>query len=138
MEKKVDRKIRNIKIYADGKSTQIQTVLLQLGAKWVYSGSVINDCAEPFLFIDKDGIITWSDNLDLFVARDSREVTAEEVLSWIPEFKPFQKVLVRNKKNAAWNAAIFSRKVGTQFVACCQLWNFCIPYEGNEHLLGTV
>lgn len=137
MKRKVDKSIKDIKIDVCGQSEQIQKVLLQLGATWICGGLDIHDYTEPFLFVNNDGTMTWSDSTGVYFEKDSREVTAEEVLSWNPEFKPFQKVLVRNKKNEAWNAAIFSRKVGTQFVACCQLWNFCIPYKGNEYLLGT-
>jgi hypothetical protein len=54
-----------------------------------------------------------------------------------PEFKPFQKVLVRYNFSSEWKAAIFSHRSKEFFVANCMSWSQCIPYEGNEHLLGT-
>lgn len=55
-------------------------------------------------------------------------------------FEPFQKVLVRNdgEDEYPWRAALFSHqeKDGV-FNASGRYWDECIPYEGNEHLLGT-
>ena len=55
-------------------------------------------------------------------------------------FKPFDKVLVRCG-NGIWGATFFSRrnnKSAWAYVGVdCNCWEQCIPYEGNEHLLGT-
>ena len=55
-------------------------------------------------------------------------------------FKPFDKVLVRCG-NGIWRATFFSRcdnKSAWAYVGVdCNNWEQCIPYEGNEHLLGT-
>lgn len=55
-------------------------------------------------------------------------------------FKPFDKVLVRCG-NGIWGATFFSRydnKSTWAYVGVdCINWEQCIPYEGNEHLLGT-
>lgn len=58
------------------------------------------------------------------------------------EFKPFEKVLVRDVKGGRWTPAIFGYKnTGNsefKYIACGGFcWKYCIPYEGNEHLLGT-
>lgn len=57
------------------------------------------------------------------------------------QFKPFDRVLVRDDDEGVWNADFFGRKkeVGEfQFVSMGgQAWRYCIPYEGNERLLGT-
>lgn len=56
------------------------------------------------------------------------------------QFEPFQKVLVRCG-NGIWGATFFSRcdnKSAWTYVGVdCNCWEQCIPYEGNEHLLGT-
>lgn len=60
------------------------------------------------------------------------------------EFKPFDKVLVKNDENEEWNISLFARKIMnysdglTYEYECCNgiLWNYCIPFEGNEHLLA--
>lgn len=57
------------------------------------------------------------------------------------ELKPFDKVLVRHQKTEEWSANIFSHTDKTDeyldYVCVNGRWEFCIPYEGNEHLLGT-
>lgn len=54
------------------------------------------------------------------------------------EFKPFDKVLVRDHKSDNWRANLFSHidKNGCHYCVWAS-WHYCIPYEGNEHLLGT-
>ncbi len=53
------------------------------------------------------------------------------------QFKPFEKVLVRDSYE--WRASFFSniREGYSKYVTTGLVWKFCIPYEGNEHLLGT-
>ena len=54
------------------------------------------------------------------------------------ELKPFDKVLVRDDKEDQWSANIFSYQVRDMFYCLGEdYWRYCIPYEGNEHLLGT-
>lgn len=54
------------------------------------------------------------------------------------ELKPFDKVLVRDSKSSKWRANLFSHKnVNEPYYCVYASWNYCIPYEGNEHLLGT-
>lgn len=54
------------------------------------------------------------------------------------ELKPFDKVLVREDKDDFWHPDIFSMWHG-QFAECIghDDIEYIIPYEGNEHLLGT-
>lgn len=55
---------------------------------------------------------------------------------WTP--KPFDKVLVRDSKASKWRANLFSHKnIDEPYYCVYAGWNYCIPYEGNEHLLGT-
>ena len=55
------------------------------------------------------------------------------------QFKPFEKVLVRDSYDDMWRASFFShiKEDDGGYVTTCFIWKFCIPYEGNEHLLGT-
>lgn len=54
------------------------------------------------------------------------------------QFKPFEKVLVRDNRNEVWRAAFFSYiNEYKRYVTTSMAWKYCIPYEGNEHLLGT-
>lgn len=57
------------------------------------------------------------------------------------QFEPFQKVLVRDYDTHKWRCGFFSDIIdgGAQYKyrATEGDWQQCIPYEGNEHLLGT-
>lgn len=54
-------------------------------------------------------------------------------------FKPFDKVLVRNVEHTEWRISLFSSYSKEIYKYKCLNGNYkyCIPYEGNEHLLGT-
>ena len=55
------------------------------------------------------------------------------------QFKPFEKVLVRESIDDVWRASFFShiKENDGRYVTTCVTWKFCIPYIGNESLLGT-
>ena len=54
------------------------------------------------------------------------------------ELKPFDKVLVRDNEDDIWEVSLFGYK-DELYYRCDNgiLWIQCIPYDGNEHLLGT-
>lgn len=52
-------------------------------------------------------------------------------------FKPFDKVLVREDDNDFWRADFFSNMEDDIYSCIGNFWEQCIPYRGNEHLLGT-
>ncbi len=55
------------------------------------------------------------------------------------QFKPFERVLVRDGYDEAWKCDLFSHIDVDGDYSCVGVdyWKQCIPYEGNEHLLGT-
>lgn len=54
------------------------------------------------------------------------------------ELKPFDKVLVRDDETSEWKANFYSQMGAFGGYECISgVWGDCIPYEGNEHLLGT-
>lgn len=55
------------------------------------------------------------------------------------KFKPFDKVLVRNVEHVEWRISLFSSYSNETYKYKCINGNYkyCIPYEGNEHLVGT-
>ena len=54
------------------------------------------------------------------------------------QFKPFDKVLVRDRDTQCWSCSLFSHTKSTDgYNAGGLIWSQCIPYEGNEHLVGT-
>lgn len=69
-------------------------------------------------------------NLD-FVPEDNTDSQSHQ-------FKPFDKVLVRDRDTDEWECNLFSRIDEEGLYYCVSSWWMqCIPYEGNEHLLGT-
>lgn len=81
----------------------------------------------------------------LFPSRDQRDWSKFGVTDQVTdqkqetELKPFDKVLVRDRDDRKWGCDFFCHlgdKEGV-FVCISSWWRQCIPYEGNEHLLGT-
>lgn len=59
-------------------------------------------------------------------------------LESVVELKPFDKVLVRDSKLDYWRANLYGYIGKDGYYNCVYAnWVYCIPYEGNEHLLGT-
>lgn len=57
----------------------------------------------------------------------------------ITTLKPFDKVLVRDTCTQNWRASLFSHCNGLdsyKYKCINGCYTYCIPYEGNEHLLG--
>ena len=57
------------------------------------------------------------------------------------ELKPFDKVLVRDSYTDVWEIDLFENDktdISEYGYKClCSSWMECVPFEGNEHLLGT-
>lgn len=56
------------------------------------------------------------------------------------QFKAFDRVLVRDEEDKKWRAEFFSHiDTDEEYPYECtgDVFRYCIPYEGNEHLLGT-
>lgn len=54
------------------------------------------------------------------------------------ELRPFDKVLVRDSKSDNWRANLFGYIDKDEYYHCVYAnWVYCIPYAGNESLLGT-
>jgi hypothetical protein len=56
----------------------------------------------------------------------------------MPKFEVYQKVLVRDTEDGIWAVDLFSHYIDGEFVTLGnRLWAYCIPYHGNEDLVGT-
>ena len=55
----------------------------------------------------------------------------------ITTLKPFDKVLMRSSNAREWVATFYSHYSNNKFYGCGMCCDQCIPYEKNEHLLGT-
>lgn len=54
------------------------------------------------------------------------------------ELKPFDKILVRDSQSDKWRVNLFGYIDKDEYYHCAFAnWVYCIPYAGNEHLLGT-
>ena len=72
----------------------------------------------------------------------NHETLQVEPVKFKCQFKPFDKVLVRDCIEQKWEATIFSyydqtAEEGFPYMCITSCYHYCIPYEGNEHLLGT-
>ena len=63
-----------------------------------------------------------------------------ETLKKKSQFKPFEKVLVRDSESDKWRCAFYSHfepKGIYHHITTNSTYDMCIPFEGNEHLVGT-
>ena len=75
-------------------------------------------------------------------AWDSEKKQIVDLKTKVDELKPFDKVLVRDEKDEIWEPAFFFRYLsqfsGYNYQTVGGEWRvYCIPYVGNESLLGT-
>ncbi len=116
-------------IHPDGDYVVIQSIEKGINFRFCPNGKFVwdND-AECLLFPSKDN-------------RDWSTVKPKKPKKQEHRFKPFEKVLVRDTNCGVWVANLFSNYWGKCKFA--PYWTIsgsyaqCIPYEGNEHLLGT-
>ena len=143
--------LKNTKIYLHSVEDRLQfkNKLENLEIRWNFSPDadpVRHDI--PFIYIDEDLelYMDFKESFEWFCANKSRQIFLDDVLA-IEEpkekckFKPFDKVLVVNNSNI-WVPRFFSRYDGkdthrfeTTNGSC---YKTCIPYEGNEHLVGKL
>ena len=82
----------------------------------------------------------YNAELMLYPSRDQRDwnkfgVTEKETKH---QFKPFDRVLVRDRNDREWGCDFFSHIAeDNRYICIYSWWKQCIKYEGNEHLLGT-
>lgn len=100
-------------------------------------------CAWTF-FEGKMNFATDSEKQQLFGALAKKGKTWDAKKKMIVDlkqkagFKPFDKVLVRDDETSEWKANFYSQMGAFGGYECISgVWGDCIPYEGNEHLLGT-
>lgn len=97
---------------------------------------------ENSYYFEIDGKTGWMYTTDQVLKYMNYEVVELPEPKPQPEhqFKPFDRVLVRDQVGDPWRCNLFSHKVDDKeypFYCINTVWNFCIPYEGNEHLVGT-
>lgn len=71
-------------------------------------------------------------------AWDSEKKEVVDLKPKVDVLKPFDRVLVRNCKSENWRANLFGYIDKDGFYCCVWAnWAYCIPYIGNESLVGT-
>lgn len=128
-------------------SEAVQKKAFELGWGWsIYEKEIKCLDAGALYFWESGDIGYMSDSLgskDYFATAQYTAITAADFLALEtakePEFKPFDKVLRRDADDEEWNADWFSHKGDPAYPYYCMASCFrqCIPYEGNEHLIGT-
>ena len=144
--KKVDSRVCNIKVYVNGKSAELQKKLFESGCKWYDGTRYIRNTDPPFLYVNQEGVILDGHWMDVFVFDSSREENVDKILTMIPvserdeacQFKAYDRVLGRNGNSEEWNIDLFIRMRDEPYKYECfrNYYEYCIPYAGNEHLVG--
>ena len=133
-------------------SEAIQRHAFKLGYGWCRSVKKKILTNSPYFFFNTDRSITYVDDEDVRYFEDHRniEISAADFLALTPEdvqdapkepeFKPFDHVLVRDNDIDEWHIDFFEgydKDEPLHYLCLGSYWRHCIPYEGNEHLLGT-
>lgn len=141
--------LKNRKVYVNGKSAEIQQKLFELGWKQWDTDTNCNDHLDkPFIYIDDNMKISYDYDMRNFISYPNAEISADEIIAIevVPEcsFKPFDRILGRDTNENRWQIGLFAycrydQQTGELLYYVCmdKTWGQCIPYEGNEHLLGT-
>lgn len=105
-------------------------------------GDIIKDkCNLKWKVINENGhyyevslVLTGTSKLIEIKAQDEYELVQDKFN--INTFRPFDKVLMRSSNAREWVATFYSHYSNNKFYGCGMCCDQCIPYEGNEHLLG--
>jgi hypothetical protein len=123
-------------------SEAVQKKAFELGYKWSTGLKTPEYLGAPCLYVEKNGDLLRDDTTEHFQEYSNTLISVDDFLALTtaedaPEFKPFDKVLARDELAESWSADIFSHMNGGLYVCVGDGWFMCIPYEGNEHRVGT-
>ncbi len=142
------------------KNGDIVTIMPRIGDKLIYLFKAEdNEKYYGHAFLDGNIAIVNEDSYcqkDFSTARPSTEEEKQQLFSALakkgkawdaenkevadlkPKVKPFDRVLVRDSKSDNWRANLFGYIGKDGYYHCVYAnWAYCIPYIGNESLLGT-
>lgn len=141
----VDLDRKNIRIFKEKKNgNNICWGKYYIGFSFNNEGKRIQTFKNYTADCSSDRLATDSEKQQLFSALEKEgkawDDKKKQIVDLKPkvELKPFDKVLVRDFESQAWQVSLFSYKDSDSYYCCngCA-WNQCIPYIGNESLLGT-
>ena len=144
--------LKNTKIYLSNEEDVIkfQEKVFKLGVLWKDGSKEPQYIkGEPFYYINSNFQLT-KDTMyqnDSFKNHEYEQIFLHDVLS-IEEpkeeykFKPYDRVLVRDHESQQWCPTLYSYYDDSEFAlhhvtVADIIYKYCIPYEGNEHLVGT-
>ena len=141
----VDLYRKNIRIFKEKKNgNNICWGKYYIGFSFNNEGKLIQTFKNYTADCSSDRLATEEEKQQLFdaLAKEGKAWDAEkkEVVGLKPkvEFKPFDKVLVRDNEDDIWEVSLFGYKDELYYRCDNGIpWIQCIPYDGNEHLLGT-
>lgn len=141
----VDLDRKNIRIFKEKKNeNNICFGKYYIGFSFNNEGKLIQTFKNYTADCSSDRLATEEEKQQLFdaLAKEGKAWDAEkkEVVGLKPkvEFKPFDKVLVRDNEDDIWEVSLFGYKDELYYRCDNGIpWIQCIPYDGNEHLLGT-
>ena len=107
-----------------------------------FNVSILKENFEFYKSNDLDNEIALNEALYIRHKSWNKEKNILEELKPKIELKPFDKVLVRDREDEVWEPAFFFRNLpqsnGYNYQTVGGEWRaYCIPYIGNESLLGT-
>lgn len=103
-----------------------------------FNVSISKENFEFYKSNDLDDEIALNEALYIRYKSWNKEKNILEELKPKVDLKPFDKVLVRDSKSDNWRANLFGYIGKDGYYRCVYAnWVYCIPYAGNEHLLGT-
>lgn len=141
----VDLDRKNIRIFKEKKNeNNICFGKYYIGFSFNNEGKLIQTFKNYTADCSSDRLATEEEKQQLFdaIAKEGKawDAVKKEVVGLKPkvEFKPFDKVLVRDNEDDIWEVSLFGYKDELYYRCDNGIpWIQCIPYDGNEHLLGT-
>ena len=142
--------LKGTKIYLSNEEDRrkFQEKVFKLGVKWGGRDCIVEYLVYCFYYIDRHLVLSTDpfENVSHFNEDESKQIFLHDVLS-IEEskvehkFNPYDKVLVRDHKSQRWCPTLYSY-YDSEFAfphvtSAGIIFKYCIPYEGNEHLVGT-
>lgn len=134
--KKIQSGEINGRVMCNNAEANIIDLDMRFNSRWCICAQTFNDFGryETNIYNEKGYNIDSEINHSLYI---ELEVPDNE-----PQFKPFDKVLVRDENFQEWEGTFYSHtsrdpNAKFRYITVGGLYKQIIPYEGNEHLLGT-